>query len=67
MTDHASAEAAPMAKAAPPPKAEDRLVTTQHHAVIGGELPTWVNEGLADYFGESIFTSVEIQSVSGAS
>ena len=22
------------------------------HAVIGGELPIWVNEGLADYFGE---------------
>lgn len=26
------------------------------HAVIGGDLPIWVNEGLAEYFGESIFT-----------
>ncbi len=26
------------------------------HAVIGGEIPTWLNEGLAEYFGESIFT-----------
>ena len=26
------------------------------HAVIGGELPVWVNEGLAEYFGESLFT-----------
>ena len=25
-------------------------------AVIGGELPIWVNEGLAEYFGEGIFT-----------
>jgi hypothetical protein len=25
-------------------------------AVIGGELPIWVNEGLAEYFGEAIFT-----------
>ncbi len=25
-------------------------------AVIGGELPIWVNEGLAEYFGESLFT-----------
>ena len=25
-------------------------------AVIGGELPVWVNEGLAEYFGEGIFT-----------
>jgi hypothetical protein len=25
-------------------------------AVIGGELPTWVNEGLAEYFGEAVFT-----------
>lgn len=25
-------------------------------AVIGGELPIWVNEGLADYFGEALFT-----------
>src|SRR5439155_6138812 len=25
-------------------------------AVIGGELPVWVNEGLAEYFGEAIFT-----------
>lgn len=26
------------------------------HAVIGGDMPIWVNEGLAEYFGESIFT-----------
>jgi hypothetical protein len=26
------------------------------HAVIGGELPIWVNEGVAEYFGESLFT-----------
>lgn len=26
------------------------------HAVVGGEIPIWVNEGLADYFGEAIFT-----------
>lgn len=26
------------------------------HAVIGGDLPIWVNEGLAEYFGESLFT-----------
>ncbi|MBV8782403.1 MAG: hypothetical protein JO353_13490, partial [Phycisphaerae bacterium] len=26
------------------------------HAVIGGEIPIWVNEGMAEYFGESIFT-----------
>ena len=25
-------------------------------AVIGGQLPTWANEGLAEYFGEGIFT-----------
>ena len=25
-------------------------------AVIGGNLPIWVNEGLAEYFGEGIFT-----------
>jgi hypothetical protein len=25
-------------------------------AVIGGVLPIWVNEGLADYFGEAVFT-----------
>src|SRR5439155_13186136 len=25
-------------------------------AVIGGELPVWVNEGLAEYFGEGVFT-----------
>src|SRR6185437_14775966 len=25
-------------------------------AVIRGKLPTWLNEGLAEYFGESIFT-----------
>ncbi len=26
------------------------------YAVIRGEIPTWVNEGLAEYFGEGIFT-----------
>jgi hypothetical protein len=26
------------------------------HAVIRGEIPTWVNEGLAEYFGEGVFT-----------
>ena len=26
------------------------------HSVIGGHMPTWLNEGLAEYFGESIFT-----------
>ncbi len=26
------------------------------HAVIGGDIPIWLNEGLAEYFGESIFT-----------
>jgi hypothetical protein len=26
------------------------------HAVIGGEMPIWLDEGLAEYFGESIFT-----------
>ena len=26
------------------------------HAVIGGDIPMWVNEGLAEYFGESVFT-----------
>ena len=25
-------------------------------AVIGGDRPVWVNEGLAEYFGEAIFT-----------
>jgi tetratricopeptide (TPR) repeat protein len=25
-------------------------------AVIGGQLPVWVNEGLAEYFGQAIFT-----------
>ena len=25
-------------------------------SVIGGELPIWVNEGLAEYFGEGLFT-----------
>lgn len=25
-------------------------------AVIGGDLPIWVNEGLAEYFGEGLFT-----------
>lgn len=26
------------------------------HAVIRGELPTWLDEGIAEYFGESLFT-----------
>jgi len=26
------------------------------HHVIGGDIPTWVDEGLAEYFGESLFT-----------
>ena len=26
------------------------------HFVIRGELPTWLNEGIAEYFGESVFT-----------
>jgi hypothetical protein len=26
------------------------------HAVIGGDIPVWVNEGLAEYFGAGIFT-----------
>ncbi|HEV7298611.1 MAG TPA: DUF1570 domain-containing protein [Tepidisphaeraceae bacterium] len=26
------------------------------HAVIGGNLPTWADEGLAEYFGEGIWT-----------
>lgn len=26
------------------------------HKAIGGERPVWVNEGLADYFGESLYT-----------
>ncbi|HTL28154.1 MAG TPA: DUF1570 domain-containing protein [Tepidisphaeraceae bacterium] len=26
------------------------------HSVIRGELPPWLNEGLAEYFGEAIFT-----------
>jgi hypothetical protein len=26
------------------------------YAVIRGEIPTWVNEGLAEYFGEGLFT-----------
>jgi hypothetical protein len=25
-------------------------------AVIGGEIPAWANEGLAEYFGEAVFT-----------
>lgn len=25
-------------------------------AVIGGDIPIWVNEGLAEYFGESVYT-----------
>lgn len=25
-------------------------------AVIGGDLPIWVNEGMAEYFGEAVFT-----------
>jgi hypothetical protein len=29
-------------------------------AVIRGDLPTWVNEGLAEYFGEGLFTGDDI-------
>jgi Protein of unknown function (DUF1570) len=29
------------------------------HAVIGGDIPIWVNEGLAEYFGEALFTGDE--------
>ena len=25
-------------------------------AVIGGDMPVWVNEGMAEYFGEGVFT-----------
>jgi hypothetical protein len=25
-------------------------------AVVGGDLPVWINEGLAEYFGEALFT-----------
>ncbi|HLL88714.1 MAG TPA: DUF1570 domain-containing protein [Tepidisphaeraceae bacterium] len=32
------------------------------HAVIGGDLPMWVNEGLAEYFGEAAFTGDGYQS-----
>jgi len=41
----------------------DTWHTVQHegfhqfaHAVIGGTLPPWLDEGLAEYFGEGIFT-----------
>ncbi len=44
-------------------KSSETWYTVQHegfhqfaHAVIGGQLPVWVNEGLAEYFGEAIFT-----------
>jgi len=26
------------------------------HAVIGGDMPVWVNEGMAEYFGDALFT-----------
>jgi hypothetical protein len=26
------------------------------HAVIAGDLPVWLNEGIAEYFGEAVFT-----------
>ena len=26
------------------------------HAVIGGDIPVWLNEGMAEYFGEGLFT-----------
>jgi len=29
------------------------------HSVIRGDLPVWVNEGLAEYFGEGLFTGDE--------
>ena len=31
-------------------------------AVIGGQIPPWVNEGLAEYFGEAIYTGDGFQS-----
>jgi len=41
----------------------DTWHTVQHegfhqfaHSVIGGKMPVWLDEGLAEYFGESIFT-----------
>ena len=41
----------------------DTWHTVQHegfhqfaHAVIGGHIPTWLNEGLAEYFGEGVYT-----------
>ena len=41
----------------------DTWHTVQHegfhqfaHAVIGGDFPTWLNEGLAEYFGEGVYT-----------
>jgi len=30
------------------------------HAVIGGEIPTWLNEGMAEYFGYGVFTGDSI-------
>ena len=30
------------------------------HAVIGGDIPTWLNEGLAEYFGEGLYTGDSI-------
>lgn len=46
------------------PRATSRMwKTVQHegfhqfvHVVMGGDIPTWVNEGLAEYFGEAVFT-----------
>ena len=31
------------------------------HAVIGGDIPTWLNEGLAEYFGEALFTGGRVR------
>ena len=31
------------------------------HAVISGNLPVWVNEGMAEYFGEAFFTGDGLQ------
>ncbi|MBT3279817.1 MAG: DUF1570 domain-containing protein [Phycisphaerales bacterium] len=31
------------------------------HMAIGGEIPIWVNEGLAEYFGDSLWTGDSLQ------
>lgn len=46
-----------------PPVGERSWIVVQHEgfhqfvaSVIGGDIPVWVNEGLAEYFGAAIFT-----------